>query len=1181
MARALMRNPVLWGAVVSAVVLLCSCGGEGRKEVLLRRLGEAETGIAFNNEIATSDSINYLSFYYTYNGGGIGVSDFDGDGRLDLFFGGNMVSSRLYLNRGNLTFDDVTEEAGVLDEQWVTGVSVVDVNRDGRPDLYLSTVNRTNDATNRLYVNQGTGPNGVPTFEERAEAYRLDVRRNTTQAVFLDYDGDGDHDVFLVSAGEGTSLRKRQMITNENGMGTSGRFYERIGGEGGHYVDVSERVGVTEGGVTLGVDVDDLNRDGRPDLYVANDFVSSDVLYLNREGEPFMKVADPAQNHQSYSSMGVEIADLNDDRLPDIFVLDMLPGEYRDQKRYLAGNEYGALRKDMARGVMPQFELNALHLHRGVDRRGIPRYSEMGRLAGLAATNWSWTPVVADLDQDAYKDVYVTNGFPKNVLDQDFLDEVTRNLTFGTRKSRVAKRREMYEERTGIRVSDYVFEQGKDLTFSDRTGEWTRREGTYSTAAVDADLDGDGDQDIVVQRVNDTPFLLKNRTNETDGGDFLTVSVRDRHGGYALGAKVTLHLGTKTKYEYLSGMSGYLSSSTAPAHFGVGETDRADSLVVVWPDGARKVVRNVHTNDHLTLSPPPSGSRDSAQIASASSHSQLFRKTTDQLGLHHRHRENAHREFTVDPVRPRMYSRTGPALAVGEVDDQHGSDVVVGGAAGQSATLFRRRTDGTFSSEPMNEADSHFEDTGMLLFDADGDGDNDLYVASGGSEFEADSLYQDRLYINDGNGNLQRAKRRLPEASSSSGCVVGADYDADGDLDLFVCGRYSPDSYPLPPESYLLQNEGGRFRDAAGDLSSDSPLGMVTSALWTDFNGDRAVDLVIVEEWGPIRFFENTDGRLVETTREMDFSNCSGLWSSIHGVDYDSDGDTDYVVGNFGQNNQFTPVSPERPLRLLTGAIDGETRRDYLLAKPVTDPSGRAYLAPYPGRKDLISKYPHLRYSIPDYKTYSTLPARRVFDSSPKQDLKAECLQSVYLEKTGPGTFERHDLPWKTQGAPIHGIVSGRIDGDPYPEIVATGNLFVSETLYGWQDAGMGAYLEFRDGRISYVENQESGLFLNGDTRSLTHLFTKKFGHVLLSGANSDSLTAVESTLDLEKRRVLKAEPLDMSASIQMEDGRVLKKEFYYGSGHYSQSQRFVLVPKSAASVKVYRYDDTSRNVSF
>lgn len=1174
-----MRNPVLWGAVVSAVVLLCSCGGEGREEVLLRRLGEAETGIAFNNEIATSDSINYLSFYYTYNGGGIGVSDFDGDGRLDLFFGGNMVSSRLYLNRGNLTFDDVTEEAGVLDEQWVTGVSVVDVNRDGRPDLYLSTVNRTNDAPNRLYVNQGTGPNGVPTFEERAEAYRLDVRRNTTQAVFLDYDGDGDHDVFLASAGQGTSLRKRQMITNENGVGTSGRFYERVGGEGGHYVDVSERVGVTEGGMTLGVDVDDLNRDGLPDLYVANDFASSDVLYLNREGEPFMNVADQAQNHQSYSSMGVEIADLNDDRLPDIFVLDMLPREYRDQKRYLAGNEYGALRKDMARGVMPQFELNALHLHRGVDRRGIPRYSEMGRLAGLAATNWSWTPVVADLDQDAYKDVYVTNGFPKNVLDQDFLDEVTRNLTFGTRKSRVAKRREMYEERTGIRVSDYVFEQGKDLAFSDRTGEWTRREETYSTAAVDADLDNDGDQDVVVQRVDGTPFLLENRADETTDGGFLTVSVRDRHEAYALGATVTLHLGPKTKYEYLSGMSGYLSSSTAPVHFGVGQAERADSLVVVWPDGARKVIRDVRTNAHLTLSPPRSASREAARPPSDSP-SRLFRERTNRLGFRHQHRENDYREFESSPLLPRMYSRTGPGLAAGEVDGRHGADVFVGGAAGQSGTLFRQQVDGTFSSEPVNEADSHFEDTGVLLFDADGDGDNDLYVASGGSEFAADSLYQDRLYINDGTGDFRRADGRLPEMSSSGGCVVGADYDADGDLDLFVCGRYAPGAYPTAPESSLLRNDEGRFRVAAEDLSTESPLGMVTSALWTDFNGDRDVDLVLVEEWGPIRFFKNTGDRLVESTREMDFSNCSGLWGSIHGVDLDSDGDTDYVVGNFGLNNQFAPVSPKRPLRLLTGAIDDE-RLDYLVAKPVTDPGGQRYLAPYPGWKDLISKYPHLRYSIPDYETYSTLSARRIFsDLSTGRDLKAECLQSVYLENTGPTTFERHDLPWKVQGAPVHGIVSGQIDEDSSPEVVTTGNLFAGETLYGWQDAGMGTYLEFEDGRLRYVENQTSGLFLDGDTRSLAGLFSEEYGRVLLSGANSDSLTAVSSTFSPAKGRILEAEPGDISVTIRMENGRVFKKEFYYGSGYYSQSQRFVFVPESAVSVKIYQYDGTSRDVS-
>ena len=1170
-----------WGAVVAALLLLGACAGEGDGDVLLRRLGAGETGIAFDNEITPSDSINYLSFYYTYNGGGIGVADFDGDGRPDLFFGGNRVASRLYLNRGGLTFDDVTEAAGVGEDQWVTGVSVVDVNRDGRPDLYLSTVNRTNDAPNRLYVNRGTGPDGIPTFEERSAAYGLDIRRNTTQAAFLDYDRDGDPDLFLASAGRGTSLRTRQMITNENGMGTGGRLYERVGGPDGHYVDVSGRVGVTEGGMTLGVDVDDMNRDGWPDLYVANDFGAGDVLYLNRAGSTFVNVADAAQNHQSYSSMGVEIADLNDDLRPDIFVLDMLPRAYGAQKRYRVGTEYETLRAEMTRGIMPQFEYNALHLHRGVDRRGIPRYSEIGRLTGLAATNWSWAPLLVDLDNDARTDVYVTNGFPKNILDQDFLNEVTQSLTFGTQQSRLAKRQEMYAERGGIRVSDYVFSQEEGLTFTDRTGEWLRAEDSYSTAAVDADLDNDGDQDVVVQRVDDTPVLLENRADETTGGRFLTVSVRDRRGAYALGAKVTLHLGTTTKYEYLSGVAGYLSSSTAPVHFGVGERTRADSLVVAWPGGAREVIRDVDTNAHLTVSPPPRAAADTtAPAPSPRARPPLFREATGRLGLRYRHRENVYREFSADPVRPRMYSRSGPGLAVAEVDGRHGADVVVGGAAGQPATLFRRRADGTFAREPLHEDDARFEDTGLLLFDADGDGDNDLYVASGGSEFVADSLYQDRLYLNDGTGTFRRAEGRLPDISASGGCVVGADYDADGDVDLFVCGRYNPGGYPAAPESVLLRNEEGRFRRAPDDLSGTAPHGMVTSALWTDFNGDHAVDLVTVEEWGPIRFFENEGGRLVEVTREVEAPNCTGLWSSIHGVDLDSDGDTDYVVGNFGLNNQFAPVSRERPLRLLTGRIDDDARLDYLPAKPVTDADGRAYWAPYPGRQDLVAKYPRLRYSIPDYETYSTLRARQVFSEvSTDRDLTAGCLRSVYLENTGPTTFARHDLPRIVQAAPVHGIVSGRIDDDPFPEVVLHGNLFVAETLYGWQDAGMGAYLEFEDGRVRAVDNQRSGLFLDGDARSLATLVGEENRPVVLAGANADSLTALASTLDRGAGRVLEAEPGDASAVVRMGDGRVFKKEFYYGSGYYSQSQRSVFVPASAESVRVYRYDGTHRDV--
>ena len=1073
---------------------------------LFSKMPSSQTGIKFKNLVTETDEFNILTYGNIYNGGGVAAGDVNNDGLIDLYFTGSMVGSRLYINQGDFKFEEIAEEAGVFAEGlWNTGTSMADVNGDGYLDIYVcrSAAKDRNKRKNVLFINNGpSASSGQVTFTDRSEEYGLDDSGYSTQAVFFDFDRDGDLDVFVLNhsvqpyssfRNTSTTLRKKTLPDYAD------RLYRN---DDGKFVDVSEEAGIISSvlGFGLSATISDINKDQWPDLYISNDFHEHDFLYLNNGDGTFTESLKEAIGHTSHFSMGSDIADINNDEQADIITLDMLPeGNFR-QKMVLGPDNYHKNEFLVDAGFHNQYMRNMLHLNNG------GTFSEIGQFSGIHATDWSWAPLLVDFDNDGLKDLFVTNGVKRDYTNMDFMNFAVQKRLEQTGTGVETAIKELLENIPSTIEENYAYKNNGDLTFQKTTKDWGLGGKSLSNGAVYADLDNDGDFDLVVNNTDEEAFVYRNNSNLHSKNHFLKLQLKGNNKNTnALGSKIIAKLDSVTLYQELWPVRGFQSSVDPSMILGLGKHDLIKELQVIWPDGSMTTQKDVAADQTLVLDQTNAQAKynnDNEKAAKT-----LFLDLTADSLLSHAHHENKFDDFSREVLLPQKLSTQGPKLAAADVNGDGLTDLYIGGAKDQTGSLYLQRQDGNYKRTSSFLEDSSAEDVDAIFFDANGDSRPDLYVASGGNEEDdGHKNYKDRLYINQGNGNFKKHEQSIPDNKFSSSCAIPHDIDQDGDLDLFVGARLIPGSYPLAPKSRLYLNNGnGDFTDATNEvLGEHSAMGMVTDAKWYDFNNDGNEDLVVVGEFMPIRFFENKNGKLTEKKVLENPENYTGWWNTIESVDVDGDGDLDLIAGNHGLNSQHK-ATPENPVTIFAKDFDNNGAIDPILCNYS---GGKNY--PVFSKDDMTTQLNFLKDKYPNYSDYADQAIRDIFEPEQLEGakkLEARQFRSLVIRNNGSGDFTAEPLPPEAQLSPIYNVTPFDIDGDNDQDLLVFGNFFDTRVKYGRYDANYGLVLKNNgSGQFTAVDQTETGMKIMGQVRDSKIIETADKGKLLFVAQNNAPL---------------------------------------------------------------------------
>lgn len=1089
--------------------LLYSCKHE--PSISFSKLDASKTGIDFANHLTETHKYNYFTYPYMYLGGGVSTGDINNDGLEDVFFTGNMVPNKLYLNKGNFQFEDISESAKISgDDRWYSGTTFVDINQDGFLDIYCAVSGKNPPHNNVLYIN-----NGDNTFTEKAKEYGIDCEGISMHSTFFDYDKDGDLDLYIINyppTSFTAPVEYYHYMLDNHPPEDSDRLYRN---DNGHFTDVTDEAGLRSFGLSLGVVASDINGDGYTDIFVSNDFNAPDFLFINNQDGTFTNQIETCLQQTSFFGMGADIADFNNDGHMDIFQLDMSAEDNFRSKANMSSMDPDAFYKSVDLGLHHQYMQNSLQMNNGNTAGALPVFSNVARLAGVSSTDWSWGGLLADFDNDGWKDLFITNGIRRDVNNKDFysqhrefFDKMENDPNFKNKEEEVGLLNYL-EKIPSEKLSNYIFKNNGDLTFTNKAQAWGLEEKTFSNGVAYSDLDNDGDLDLVINNLEDIASIYRNNSKDNS---YLMVDLQGSNGVLPNGSRVFLYTSEGLQVQEHNVVRGYLSSVSPLLHFGLGSAQEIDSIRVEWPNGTTSKFLDVGINQKISLT-YGDGQHDSQprRLAEASP-SKLFETIEDDQLF--KHEENIFNDFETEILLPHKNSTLGPALAVGDLNGDGRDDYIVASAIGQGAAIYLQNEQGEFEalSVPDLLEDKYYEDLGIVIFDADQDGDQDFYIASGGNEFKRNSAgYEDRFYENLGNNQFRRNKEAIPSIMGSNLDVTTCDFDQDGDVDLFVGGRLVPQQYPYPADSYLLENvstaAGIKFVNATEKaLPALKAIGLVTASSWIDFDQDGWEDLVLVGEWMPIKFFKNnTDGTFSDVSAELLDGDYSGWWFDIQKGDFDNDGDDDLIVGNLGKNYKYQ-ASVDAPFKIYLNDFDANERVDIVLSYEKDETE-----FPVRGRQCSSQQMPAIKAKFKDYNSFASATLKQIYTTKLLEEslsYEITSFASIYLENE-QGTFTAKPLPQLAQISSINKFVVADFDADGNQDVVLAGNLYNAEVETPRNDASFGLFLQ-GDGMGGFEARNmmDSGLKIVGDVRDI-ELIRKKGERHLIVARNNDRLQLI------------------------------------------------------------------------